>query len=228
MQFHRQRDLGIEVVSAPLPTGLPNHRRQVVERKTVESLEGLIADGRHRIPCLQHVLLPEQEVDVVLGAQLRRRNKPRAQAETLQYGELEAPGPESRGASQYVFLTRRQRSALPARFGRSAAATQSGSSLRHRKPNGSVTCAWSAEIQNPLPVLVRQPAQRRRAAIGKAQRLDGRRGRAAAVGRVRRIRNRISNRTGIAADRRPKTPCRRTDRSPDTGRECRNSGGSEH
>ncbi len=49
MQLHTQGHVDVEIISPPLPSCFPNHRRQVVERYAAEALNRLVPERQERI-----------------------------------------------------------------------------------------------------------------------------------------------------------------------------------
>src|SRR5262245_40692522 len=70
MQIYRRRNLGVEKVTAPLPSGLANHRGQMIGWEIRKLGQGLISKRQKGIAGRRKKSLRKVNVDVVLRAQI--------------------------------------------------------------------------------------------------------------------------------------------------------------
>src|SRR6202011_1736503 len=90
VQFQGHWKVRIKIIAAPLPAGLADQRRQMIEWKLLESANGFITQrGGRGISSLDSFGTAKQ-VEIVLDTQFRIGYKIRAVRETLQHQELDA------------------------------------------------------------------------------------------------------------------------------------------
>src|SRR5262245_56947429 len=75
MHFDRERDLRVEEVAAPLPSGVAYEGGEMVSRSVLHAGHGFVTAARQHPPRCLHGLRRQPEIDVVLDAARRRRTE---------------------------------------------------------------------------------------------------------------------------------------------------------
>src|SRR5581483_12035864 len=95
MQVDAERNFGIEVIAAPLPSCFADENRQMIGGESLQRLDGFVAGGDQSISCGIDVLGRCEEVDVVLRSQFRPDAEERTMRDPFQGDEIYSRGLEA-------------------------------------------------------------------------------------------------------------------------------------